>query len=75
METVLPVQCATAAALALCVSIGVARAGVNDLAGVSATEASAKSVYDFTVKDIDGDDVRLSKYKGDVLLIINVASK
>ena len=75
METVLPVQCATAAVLALCLSIGLARAEVNDLRGVSATDASAKSVYDFTVKDIDGDDVRLSKYKGDVLLIINMASK
>ena len=38
-------------------------------------ESSAKSVYDFTVKDIEGDDVSLSKYKGSVLLIVNVASK
>jgi cytochrome oxidase Cu insertion factor (SCO1/SenC/PrrC family) len=36
--------------------------------------ATAKSVYDFTVKDIDGKDVRLTKYKGDVLMIVNVAS-
>lgn len=35
---------------------------------------SAKSVYDFTVKDIDGKDLSLSKYKGDVLMIVNVAS-
>ncbi|KAG0587357.1 hypothetical protein KC19_2G158700 [Ceratodon purpureus] len=33
------------------------------------------SIYDFTVKDIDGSDVELSKYKGKVLLIVNVASK
>ena len=32
-------------------------------------------VYDFTVKDIDGSDVDLSRYQGDVLLIVNVASK
>jgi len=38
-------------------------------------KTSAKSIYDFTVKDIDGEDVKLSKYKGDVLLIVNVASK
>ncbi|XP_047963605.1 probable glutathione peroxidase 2 [Salvia hispanica] len=36
---------------------------------------SPKSVYDFTVKDIHGNDVPLSNYKGKVLLIVNVASK
>jgi glutathione peroxidase len=35
----------------------------------------AKSVFDFTVKDIDGNDVSLSQYKGKFLLIVNVASK
>ncbi|MFP5384629.1 MAG: glutathione peroxidase [Bacteriovoracia bacterium] len=35
----------------------------------------AKSVFDFTVKDIDGKDVNLSQYKGKFLLIVNVASK
>ena len=34
-----------------------------------------KSLYDFTVKDIDGKDVRLNAYKGKVILIVNVASK
>lgn len=38
-------------------------------------DMSAKSIYDFAVKDIDGKDVALSTYKGDVLLIVNVASK
>ncbi|KAK7792481.1 hypothetical protein R5R35_013865 [Gryllus longicercus] len=36
---------------------------------------SASSVYDFTVKDIKGDDVSLEKYKGHVLIIVNVASQ
>ena len=35
----------------------------------------AKSVYDFTVKNIDGKEVDLSQYKGKFLLIVNVASK
>jgi glutathione peroxidase len=35
----------------------------------------ANSVYDFTVKDINGKDVSLSQYKGKALLIVNVASK
>lgn len=33
------------------------------------------SVLDFTVNDIGGKPVELSRYKGDVLLIVNVASK
>lgn len=37
--------------------------------------AAPKAVYDFTVKDIKGKDVTLSKYKGKTLLIVNVASK
>ena len=41
----------------------------------SAAPASGESVYGFTVKDIDGKDVALSKYKGDVLLIVNTASE
>jgi len=32
-------------------------------------------VLDFTVRDIDGKDVKLSKFKGDVILVVNVASK
>jgi glutathione peroxidase len=34
-----------------------------------------KSVLDFTMKDIDGNDVKLKKYKGNVLLVVNTASK
>ena len=33
------------------------------------------SVYDFTVKDGDGNDVSLSQYEGKVLLIVNSATK
>jgi glutathione peroxidase len=44
-------------------------------AGEPAVKDAPKSIYDFTVKDIDGQDVALSKYKGDVLLIVNLASK
>ncbi len=37
--------------------------------------AKAKSILDFKMKDIDGKDVKLKKYKGDVLLVVNTASK
>ena len=33
------------------------------------------SIYDFIVTDIDGIEVRLSDYRGKVLLIVNVASR
>ncbi len=34
-----------------------------------------KSIHAFTVKDIDGKAVALSKYRDQVLLIVNVASQ
>ena len=33
-----------------------------------------KTVYDFTVKDRQGNDVSLSEYQGKVLLIVNTAT-
>ncbi|KAK9887776.1 hypothetical protein WA026_000091 [Henosepilachna vigintioctopunctata] len=36
---------------------------------------TAKSIYEFTVKDIDGNEVSLDKYKGHVCIIVNVASR
>ena len=41
----------------------------------SAETAAAGTVYDFTVKSIDGKDVKLSQYKGKKLLIVNTASE
>ncbi|XP_022932681.1 probable phospholipid hydroperoxide glutathione peroxidase [Cucurbita moschata] len=38
-------------------------------------QESSNSIYDFTVKDIQGNDVNLSQYRGKVLLIVNVASQ
>ena len=42
---------------------------------VSAADKKPSSVLDFQVKDIDGKSVDLSKYKGEVLLVVNTASK
>ena len=39
------------------------------------TPVNAASVYDFTMKDIDGNDVKLDRYKGSVVMIVNTASK
>lgn len=38
-------------------------------------QGGAKSIYEFTVEDIDGKKVSLEQYKNCVLLIVNVASK
>ncbi|GKV22090.1 hypothetical protein SLE2022_073330 [Rubroshorea leprosula] len=38
-------------------------------------QETSKSIYDFNVKDIRGNDAGLSEYRGKVLLIVNVASK
>ncbi|KAK4747077.1 hypothetical protein SAY87_026114 [Trapa incisa] len=43
--------------------------------GIHARAATDKTLYDFTVKDIDRKDVPLNKFKGKVLLIVNVASR
>jgi glutathione peroxidase len=40
-----------------------------------AAKMKSMSIYDFTMKDIDGKDVKLSKFKGKAMLIVNVASK
>jgi glutathione peroxidase len=37
--------------------------------------AAVKSIYDFTMKSIDGKPVSLSEYHGKVLMLVNVASK
>lgn len=39
------------------------------------TPLSQKSIYEFTLKDIDGNDVAFEQYKDKVLLLVNVASK
>ena len=36
---------------------------------------SAQSVYDFKVKDEAGKEVSLTEYKGQVLLIVNTATR
>ena len=40
-----------------------------------AKDASMKTIYDFKVKTIQGEETTLEQYKGNVLLIVNVASK
>ena len=48
---------------------------ISTMALLSAFISNKKTIYDFTVKDIDGKSVALSNYKGKTVLIVNVASK
>ena len=51
-------------------------ANSNSTAAASVgTAISGKTVYDFTMKDIDGNIVSLSQYKGKIIVIVNTASK
>ncbi|HMQ03476.1 MAG TPA: glutathione peroxidase [Pyrinomonadaceae bacterium] len=34
-----------------------------------------KSMYEFTLKDIDGKDIKLEKYRGNVVMLVNTASR
>lgn len=58
------------AALAVLVATG-AHAVADD---AKAAEA-ATSIHNFTVQSLEGDEVNLQKYKGKVLLVVNVASQ
>src|SRR5688572_15598926 len=45
------------------------------LIAMTTIAATAQSLYDIKLKDIDGKDTSLGAYKGKVVLIVNVASK
>jgi glutathione peroxidase len=46
--------------------------GVLIMAGAA---FASNSIYDFTMKNIDGQETQLASYKGKVVLIVNVASQ
>ena len=49
--------------------------GIFNLSCQSPDYASEKSIYDFTVKDIYGEDFKFEKLKGKKIMIVNTASK
>ena len=55
--------------------LALAAVAALSLAAIAPKPAPTASIYDFTVKSIDGKDVKLSEYKGKKLLIVNTASK
>jgi glutathione peroxidase len=62
--------------LPCCLSIAALLAAVPwSIVSAQSEARKPASVLGFTVKDIDGKDVPLSKYRGKVLLIVNTASQ
>ena len=49
-------------------------AGLGSVLGHRTKEKPVSSLYEFTVKNIDGSEVKLDTYRGKVLLLVNVAS-
>ncbi len=43
--------------------------------GPTASDIGIESIYDLTMSDIDGEEIKLEAFRGDVLLLVNVASK
>jgi glutathione peroxidase len=63
------------AAMFACLPLLPAATGEKSAEPNKGGETVPRSFYDFTVKDINGNDVKLSRYKGDVCMVVNVASK
>jgi glutathione peroxidase len=40
-----------------------------------AKSLTEKSIYDFVLKDIDGNDIKMGQYRGKVLMVVNTASQ
>ena len=45
------------------------------VAAAQEKEETMKTIYDFTMKDIDGNDVSLSTFRGKAVMLVNVASR
>jgi len=56
-------------------SLAIAFALAASMLSIATHAAHPKSVYDFTLKSIDGQPTPLSDYHGKVLLLVNVASR
>jgi glutathione peroxidase len=59
----------------LVLTVMVATAAIMFTSQKEPVMAGGTSVLDFKMRDIDGNEVKLDKYKGKVLLIVNTASK
>lgn len=63
------------ASLKLWLRMNVYKGDSSDANSEGANNMAEKSVLDFSLKDIDGKETKLSDYRGKILLLVNVASK
>ena len=75
MKNSLLLTLATAATAVVFIAAKSATPNAMTTSAETAAATAPASVYDFTVKSIDGKEVKMSKYKGKKLLIVNTASK
>jgi len=59
----------------LIISVTACMAFLLNIALITMAEEKAKSIYDFEMTDIDGNKIPLQKFKGNAVMIVNVASK
>lgn len=64
-----------AAAIFAILGVGASFVPCEDFTNITEAAGKAKSVYDFTMTDIDGKNVKLKTYKGKVSLVVNTASR
>jgi glutathione peroxidase len=62
-------------ALAVIGAAGLSVAALSRAGDKMEAATVANSIYDFTLKDIDGKEAALAQYRGKVLLLVNVASR
>ncbi|KAH8319302.1 hypothetical protein KR067_003575 [Drosophila pandora] len=77
-SVLLPVSCAASAVTASTPTSPCSAAQYSTAAAIDMSNGdykNAASIYEFTVKDTHGNDVSLDKYKGQVVLVVNIASK
>jgi len=60
--------------LLLIISVVIHSLFFSETMATNGSDSTAKTIYEFTAKDIDGNDVSLDKYKGFALIVVNVAS-
>ncbi|XP_033161655.1 probable phospholipid hydroperoxide glutathione peroxidase isoform X1 [Drosophila mauritiana] len=70
----LPVSCAATPTYATSSAAQHSTAAAIDMSA-NGDYKNAASIYEFTVKDTHGNDISLEKYKGKVVLVVNIASK
>jgi glutathione peroxidase len=65
----------TVSLMAFMMMVGSATGSAKEAVAKKGSSDTEKNVHAFTMKNIDGVDVPLSRYRGKVMLIVNVASK